>query len=144
MLRRPFFVGLAATLIFFVIFGLVRGCTFLLILFINIYITKVSGITAWILPIFASGMAAAISATVAIVAINKIFEDIPRRSVAITIFSFWAIGGLLTFAGALIGLLVFHDYGWSDVRGDLTYITGAIVSCVIVRNELWPGRKNSS
>ena len=119
MLLRPFFVGLGATLIFFVIFALVRACAFLLILFINIYINKLSGgITAWILSIFASGMAAAISSTVAIDAINKIFKDVPGRPVAITIFSVWAIGALIIFAMALI-LSVHDDFGWSDVRDDL-------------------------
>jgi hypothetical protein len=139
MLVRPFFVGLAATVIFFATFALVSACTYPLIPYIN---GGSSGITPWILPFFARGMASAISTIVAIAANKRIFKDVPRRPVAISIFLCWAIVCLFVLVSFLIGLFV-GDLEWGEIRDDLVFITGAFVSCMIVRSELWPGSKNS-
>jgi hypothetical protein len=137
MLIRSFFVELAATIVFFVIFALVSGFSFLLILYVN---QGSRGISAWLLPLFARGMAAAISTDAAIAANDKVFKDVPRRPVAITIFSFWAVGGLVALLGISLNFLFIDDLDWNEFNGDLVFIAGAVVSCMIVWKYLWPRR----
>jgi hypothetical protein len=122
---------------FFVIFALVSGFSFLLILYVN---QGSRGISAWLLPLFARGMAAAISTHAAIAANDKVFKDVPRRPIAITIFSFWTVGSLVALLGISLNFLFIDDLDWNEFKGDLVFITGAVVSCMIVWKYLWPRR----
>ena len=134
---RLFLVGLTAVIIFFTIFEIADRCAFALVLLVNDLTNPGrTGLSGWVLPLWARGIGSLIGASAGIAVNNKIFKDYPRRPVAITIFMLLGVGFLIVLLHLMIS-----DQDESERKEDLFFIFDAAICALTVWKQLWPGAK---